>query len=873
MKPLRPQPPRLAQRFLCWFLRDDLAEEVEGDLEEAFYERLAQTSLFRARLRYWYQVFTYLRPFAIRNSLFTPSTPSAMYQSYFKVGWRNLFRHKGYSFINVGGLAVGMAVALLIGLWSWDEWSFNQHFTHYDRIARVMQNHTFNGEIHTWNSVPMQLGPALREEYGSDFTHVVRSSWTEGHTLAHGETRLTQRGNFMEPGAPDLLSLQMRSGTRNGLADPHSILLSASVAQAFFGEEDPLGQLMQLDNQLDVTVTGVYEDLPASTDFAGVGFITPWKLLEPSLPEWIGWGNSWFQTFVQVADPANLQTVSAKIKNLKRNHVDAEEARYEPEVFLHPMRRWHLYNDFKNGVNTGGMIHFVWLFGIIGVFVLLLACINFMNLSTARSERRAKEVGIRKAIGSVRSQLIAQFFSESLLIVLLAFVLALPLVVLVLPGFNQIADKHLSLPWANGYFWALSLGFIVLTGLLAGSYPALFLSSFNPVRVLKGAGWLGTLHGGRFAALPRKALVVVQFTVSVTLIIGTLIVFRQIQFAKNRPLGYDDDGLIQVPIKTDDIHQHYQALRDELLQTGVVDEVAKTDVSVTSTYVTNSGFTWAGKDPNMTDEFVTLRMTPEFGKMIGWQVLEGRDFSADVPSDTAAFLLNEAAVAYMGLEHPVGEAVRWGDNGTYTVIGVVKNLVTQSPYAPIRPMIFINNPDWTSLVNVKLTPQARPHEALSSLETVFKKYDPVNPFEYQFADEEYAKKFGNEERIGTLASLFAGLAILISCLGLFGLAAYAAERRTKEIGIRKVLGASVSHLWQLLSTDFVGLVLIACLIATPLAYYFLHEWLQGYEYRTELSWWIFAVAGAGALVITLLTVSYQTIKAALVNPVNSLRNE
>nr|WKN36553.1 ABC transporter permease [Tunicatimonas sp. TK19036] len=870
MKEHRTIPPHLARRFLRWFLREELAEEVEGDLEEKFYITIEQSSVRRARANYWYQVFHYVRPFALRSFKSTyPLTHYAMFQNYFKIGWRNLFKKKGYSFINISGLAIGMAVAIMIGLWVYDELSFNTYHENYDRIVWVMQNQTFSGTgIQTNNNEPLQLATELRENYGTYFEHVTMATFLQWRTLRQGEKVLSKTGYFMEPSAPEMLTLRMLSGTRSGLNDPHSVLISQSTAQALFDDQDPIGEVIQIGEQFEVKVTGMYEDIPSNSTFAGMTFLAPWDLYESSLPDWLSWGNNWFQTIVQIAEHTDMSLASAAIKDAKKKRVTEDEgAQYNPQLFLHPMSRLHLYSEFEGGVSVGGRIQYVWMFGIIGLFVLLLACINFMNLSTARSEKRAKEIGVRKAIGSLRRQLVHQFFTESILIAALAFVVALMLVQLSLSSFNEVADKEIGVPWLSPGFWLLGISFMLLTGLLAGSYPALYLSSLGAVRVLKG-----TFKAGRMASLPRKVLVIVQFAVSVSLIIGTLIVFQQIQYVKDRPTGYNLNRLIHVWM-SDAVNQHYETLRNELLQTGAVEEVAKSESPVTDSYVTNSGLTWQGKDPAMQEEFATMRVTHEFGKTVGWQIVEGRDFSREFATDSVGFIINEAAVEYMGLENPVGEQVKWGENGVYTIIGVVNDMITQSPYAPVKQMFFFIDYDRTSLANIKLKPDVSTQQAIVEIEDVFQKIDPANPFSYNFTDEQYAKKFGNEVRIGTLAGFFAALAIFISCLGLFGLASYTAEQRTKEIGIRKVLGASVANLWQLLSKDFLGLILLACVMAIPLAYYFARDWLQNYDYRTDLHWWIFALAGLGALIITIITVSYQAIKAAQVNPVKSLRSE
>ncbi len=866
-----PRPPRWATALLARWGDPDTWEEVQGDLLE-LYAHWAQTvGERRADWRYALSALKLLRPLAKSKTASEYSHPfflsPMMLRNYFKIAWRNLARNRVYSAINLVGLSVGMAVAMLIGLWLWDELTFNQYHQNYDRLARVLRNVPHDGDIRTVFSQPMPLGPELRSAYGGDFERVAMVSWTDDHILSHGQTKIARKGNFTEPALPQMLTLTMRRGTRDGLRDPASILLSESVAKALFGNADPLDKVLKLDNKTALKVTGVYEDLPKNTDWTETSFLLPWSLYLTT-NSWIrdsqtNWDYNFLQIFAQLKPQADFAQVSAKIRNVKRKYYPPEKS----QLLLYPMAHWHLYSDFENGQNVGGRIQFVWLFGLIGVFVLLLACINFMNLSTARSEKRAKEVGIRKAVGSLRAQLVGQFFSESLLVTTLAFGLTLLLVAVSLPFFNQLADKQLVLPWTNPVFWVLGLGFTLLTGLLAGSYPALYLSGFQPVKVLKG-----TFRAGRLAGLPRQVLVVVQFTVSVTLIIGTLVVFRQVKYAKARPVGYDRAGLITLPINTPELKGRYNTLRAELLQTGAVVDMTESNSTTTEIALVNGGFNWPGKDPNFDASFGMIAVTHDYGKTVGWRFKAGRDFSRAFSTDSSAMVLNEAAVRYTGLKNPVGQRIRRGDS-EYPVIGVVEDMVMESPYEPNRPVVFVMKYDWAGLILIRLNPAQSAAESLERVAGVFKKFNPGSPFAYQFVDQEYARKFASEERVGQLAGVFAVLAIFISCLGLFGLASFVAEQRTKEIGIRKVLGATVFNLWRLLSKDFVVLVLIAFGIATPLAWYFLHDWLQTYEYRTEMSWWIFAVAGAGALTITLLTVSFQSIKAALMNPVKSLRSE
>ena len=793
-----------------------------------------------------------------------------MLKNYLKIAWRNLIKNKASSFINVGGLAVGMTVAMLIGLWIWDELSFDKYHQNYDQVAIVMQHEVFNGNINTGAPIPLPLDAELRKNYGSDFKHLALSSWTNSHILNVDDKKISYKGNFMGSEAPEILSLRMLHGSRGGLKDPSSILISQSVAKALFGDVDPMNKVIRLDNKEGFKVSGVYEDLPRNTTLHDVAFIGPWEYYihapgnERSPTDW---GDNSLLMYVQIADHADMAKVSAKIKTIKLDKLEREDKKFNPLLFLQPMSKWHLYSEFKNGVNTGGAIQYVWLFGIIGIFVLLLACINFMNLSTARSEKRAKEVGIRKAVGSLRGQLIKQFFCESFLIAVLAFAFSLLLLWLAMPWFNDIAGKQMAILWNSPFFWLACIGFTLFTGVIAGLYPALYLSSFNPVKVLKG-----TFKAGRFAALPRKVLVVTQFTVSVILIIGTIIVFKQIQFAKNRPVGYSRDGLVDIEVTNDDLHKHFDALRTDLLQSGAVAEIAESTSSTTGVNNHRGDVSWKGKDPSMTSFFGNISVSTNYGKAVGWQFTDGRDFSSQSVADSTAIVLNEAAVKYMGLKNPVGEIVRVG-KWDMTVIGVVKDMVMESPYEPVKQSIFRMSRGAMDDMLIKVNPKMSAHDALGKIETICKTYSPSVPFSYRFADDEYARKFTTEERIGKLVSSFSMLAIFISCLGLFGMASFMAEQRVKEIGVRKVLGASVFGLWRLMSRDFVSLIIIALFIATPVAYYFMHGWLQHYTYRAELSWWIFALTGAGAIIITLLTISYQSIRAALANPVKSLRSE
>ena len=538
-------------------------------------------------------------------------------------------------------------------------------------------------------------------------------------------------------------------------------------------------------------------------------------------------------------------------------------------LFLHPMKEWHLRSNWENGVQTGGRIQLVWLFGIIGIFVLILACINFMNLSTARSEKRAREVGIRKTLGSLRGQLVNQFLIESFSTIVIAFAFCVLLVNCCLGSFNRIADKDIHFPFTYPLFWVFALAFLALTAFVAGSYPAFYLSSFKPVKILKGS-----FKAGRFASLTRKVTLGIQFTVSIILIAGTLIVYRQVQYAQMRPIGYNKQGLIRVKMNSPNLYGKYQVLQHEFLQSGAaVGYAQSTSTTTGSTTFFSDDFEWPGKDPNLPKKaFGLVGVTADFGKTVGWDFIAGRDFSKDLVTDSAALILNETAARNMGLLHMTGETIRWRGKA-YRVDGIIKDMITESPYEPVQQAIFGLIPNVGPYIVIRLNPALSAGEALERIELIFKKYDPSSPFEYNFLDEEFGRKFAAERRIGTLTSIFSALAIIISCLGIFGLAAFIAEQRNKEIGLRKVLGASVFSLWGLLTREFVAIVAVSFLIAVPVTYMGMDHWLQQYNYRTDIVWWVFVVSGFAVLSVTVTTVSFQTVKAATVNPLKSLRQD
>jgi ABC-type antimicrobial peptide transport system, permease component len=784
-----------------------------------------------------------------------------MFKNYLKVAWRNLLKNKLHAVINISGLAIGMAVALLAAFWIWDELTYDRYFDNHKKLAQVMVYQSSKGRNVTTTSVSVPMGEALRTRYRQDFKYVSLTSWNESYLVGIGDKKIFRNGMWVQGDFPEMFTLKMVAGTRKALNDPSSVLISASMAQALFGSKNALNQTVQVNNTISLKIAGVYEDLPHNTSFYDVHMLLPWTNQHNSQQYQTKWDNHCAQLFVQLANGANLEKTSAKIQKLPTPEITA----WYEDILLHPLDKKHLYSEFTNRVASGGPIEFVWLFGTIGVFVLLLACINFMNLSTARSEKRVREVGIRKTMGGVRQQLIAQFLSESVLLAFMSFMLSILLVQILLPFFNQLAGKEISTLWNLPVFWVLALLFALFTGLMAGSYPAFYLSGFNPIRVLKGV-----FRAGRMASLPRRVLVVLQFTVSVTLVIGTIVVFRQIQFAKDRPVGYNRAGLITMHMHTPEMQTKYEAIRTELLQTGMVENVARSSQSATY-FSNNNNLSWREKDPANVVFFRDVVVSPDFGATIGWKIKDGRDFSRDFPGDSASVILNEEGVKVTGFKNPIGEIITYHGE-RYTVIGVVNDMLTQSPYEPIEPAAFFMK-GWTGTMTIRLKQGKPVHQALARVEAVMKQFDPGSPFDYKFVDEEYARKFTDEVRVGKLAGFFAILAILISCMGLFGLASFVAEQRTKEIGVRKVLGASVLQVCHLLTKEFMLLVGISLLIAMPLAWYGMYGWLQDYQYRTTLSWWIFAAAALGAIVITLLTVGFQGVKAGLMNPVKSLRTE
>ncbi|HWK08373.1 MAG TPA: ABC transporter permease [Puia sp.] len=791
-----------------------------------------------------------------------------MFKNYLLFSLRQLRRNRGYTLINVAGLAMGMAVAFVIGIWITGEVAVDKSYPDRSSIVEIMQDQRPKGTppgspiTYRGMTVSSALEPFLQKGYNDIFAETAMVEWPDDCLLTNGDKSIIRQGSWVEHTFPTIFGYQFLSGNAESLRDPSTAVISRSTAIALYGTQEALGKTFKYNNQLLFTVGGVYADLPQTSSFHDIGILTPMtnKLMD-DLTHNTDFNNHGCRIFARLAGNTTTEEATARIQNLCTPFVIHNIETYT----VLPFDELYLYYDASD-VAGSGRIGFVRLIGIIGVFVLLLACINFMNLSTARSEKRAREVGIRKTLGSLRTQLISQFLGESLLVAFFAFVLAIGLTVLSLPAFSQLSGKPMTLPRTSPIFWALSLAITGITGLLAGSYPAFYLSGFRPVKVLKGA-----FKAGKGASLPRKVLVVAQFSISLSLIIGTLVVFRQIQYAKDRPVGYDRAGLINIPISTDSLDRHYEPLRTSLLNTGVVANVANSSTLLTAFYQ-NNFMEWRG----MTEEqksisFRDIEVNADFGPTIGWTVLRGRDFSRAYRTDSTAAIVNEEGARALGFNDPIGKTFRL-ENKDYTIIGVTKDMISNSPYDKVQPAVFLGH-GGHSVDIIRIKPGTPIRTALAAIEAVYKQYNPSSPFIYHFNDDDYAQKFATETHIGNLTTVFSGLAILISCLGLFGLASFVAEQRTKEIGVRKVLGAGVVNLWALLSGDFLKLIALSMAIAMPLIGLAMNKWLQNYTIHTYLSPWIFILAGAGMLFITLCTVSFQALKAALMNPVKSLRTE
>lgn len=784
-----------------------------------------------------------------------------MFKNYFKTAWRNLNRNKGFSITNILGLTIGMSASIFIVLWVYDELTYDRFHANYKNIYQVIANRDFKNQVFTDRSMALPLASEL-ENSSSQIKYAVVATYQQQNLLTYNNNKLTKKGYTVSNHFFDIFSWQfVRGNAATALKDPGSIILTENAAIAFFGNEDPVNKVLKIDNDRNVKVSAVVKNPPANSTFQ-FDWIRPFNYDDPdakaSMNEWI---NSSWNVFIEAVPGADTALLNKHITKIKRAHGNDEISSY----FAFPMDHWRLYTDFENGKNIGGLIEYVRLFSVIAIIILLVACINFMNLSTARSEKRAKEVGIRKTLGSGRKQLITQFFCESFILTLIAFVLALVVVILLLPSFNVLVDKQLSLNIVRPIFWIMALAVILFTAFAAGSYPALHLSSFNPVKVLKGANF-----SGKQTILPRHVLVTLQFVVSILLISATIIVYQQIQHVKNRDIGYNPNNLIMVP-STQDTDKNFTAIKNELLASNSFIGATKTSSPITEIWWNTGAPDYEGKPANAQIIMGGMSADIDFAKTMGVKMVEGHDFTG-TPADSVSMLFNKAAVDAMKLKNPIGMQMRYGRK-TYTMIGVTDNIIMTSPYEKPYPMLMVFEGNSSSMNTMRIKSGVTVQKAIAVLETVFKKYNPSVPFEYKFVDQEFQKKFVTEELIGKLANIFSMLAIFICCLGLAGLASFTIEKRFREIGVRKVLGATVQQLLMLISKEFLKLVIIAFVIATPLTYWLMSKWLSKYNYHVNINVWVFLVVGLAMFIIALAVVSLNTIKAAMANPVKSLRTE
>ncbi|MBT1703537.1 ABC transporter permease [Chryseosolibacter indicus] len=787
-----------------------------------------------------------------------------MLKNYLKIAFRNIQKNAVYSFINIFGLTVGIACSILILLWVHDEVSYDKFHSNIDRLHQVWINAVFDGKVNTWNSVPLPTEEGLRQT-DSNIRRAATTDWGGDHLLTVGETRFNKKGYFATEEFLEMFQFPLLKGNATQvLDDPYSIVLTESAAKSLFHDEDPINQIVRVDNAYDLKVTGILKDIPSNSSLE-FDCIIPFGIYEKQ--DWVkntkeNWGNYSFQVFVELQPNASETSVENNIRDLliKKGQTDIKR-----EFFLHPMERWRLHSNFENGKESGGMIEYVNMFTLIAVFILIIACINFMNLATARSERRAREVGVRKSVGSHRKDLIFQFLGESILISLFAFAAAVLLCELVLPFYNTLVDKRLDIDYTSGVFWVAGLGLTFITGILAGSYPAFYLSSFNVARVLKGK-----IQVGKSGSTPRKVLVVLQFVFSMTLIVCSIVIQQQISHVKSRSIGYNRENLITIDYTTE-IGKNYEVIKEELLGSGVVESVTKSNSPITSIY-SNNFLSWPGKPEDQKVIFTTIATEYDYTKTMGIKMLDGRDFSKDFPADSTAIIINKAALDIMALKEPIGTTVElWG--GKRQIIGIVDNVLMGSLFREVSPMFMVLDPSWSSAVTVRLGKTNDIQASIKKVEDIFKKYNSAYPFEYSFVDVEFAKKFSTINMISNLGAIFTFLAICITGLGLFGLAAFTAEQRTKEVGIRKVLGASVSNLILLISKEFSLLVIIAFIVSAPFAWWGSKVLLEQYQYKIGFPVWVIPVSGAISLLFALFIVSTQAFKAATSNPVKSLRSE
>lgn len=786
-----------------------------------------------------------------------------MIRNNFKIAWRNLLKSKGYATINIIGLAIGMAAVLMIAIWVQNQSQFDNFYSNKDNLYRVWNKYEDVGQIGMSNITSGPASVTLKAEY-PEVEHAARVYWNVDRLLSFDENKIKSKGTEVDPSFMEMFDFKLLKGNRSQvLSGPQNIILTESLSKKIFGDTDPLNKTLILDNKEPYQVSGIIADLPSNTDF-DFNYLIPLTKADNYSPNWY---TSTFMTYIQLKDGTDVDAFNKKLKNIIAKKTNNE---LKGSLFLYPLSKMHLYSKFEQGVPVGGKIDQVKLVAGLGFLILLIACINFVNLSTARSQKRAKEVAVRKVVGAQRSSLIAQFLTESVLLSFIAGILSIGLTFLALPFFNKILDKPLVFSITDPIIWVSLVGFILLTGVFAGLYPAFVLSSFKPIRSLKVFG-----KSKKLALNFREVLVVFQFGIALILIIATLIVRSQIEYAGKRDIGYSPSQLIEIPMEGD-MTKNYKVIKSELINKNIAHAVTRTGWSITRNASNSSGnFSWEGATPEQGKKIVFNigKAESDFVKTLGLKVLEGRDIDFErLASDSLSVLVNEAAIKEMKLKNPIGSILKWGSN-TFTIVGVINDYINDSPYSPVTPLLIYPAKEWMLNMVVRTNPSLPIDHNLKQMEEILKKFNPAYPFEYKFVDQQFATKFKEQQQTAQLALIFSGLAIFISCLGLLGLASYIAELRTKEIGIRKVLGASVTGITAMLSRDFVKLVLIAILLASPIAWWTMNKWLEDFSYRIEIQWWIFAVAGIAALTIAILTVSTQAIRAANTNPVKTLRDE
>lgn len=851
-------PPRWADWFLERCLAPHLLEDVLGDLYEIYVKRVDQVGIRRARREYGLAALRYITLFFIQRKPATYPSPAVlsptMIRNYFIVSWRHLIRNRLLSAINIIGLALGMSCSLLIWLWINDEWHMDKNYKDIDRLYFVRQT---NG-VYTNGYTPGPLAEALKRDI-PDVEKATRfTSWTNDYLIQAGQTATKEIGMYVSDDFFDVFQFPAVQGNASlAIHSPGKLVITRRLAQKLFGSLNVVGRTVRLNDEKYYQVGAVIENIPSN-----VSLQADWLTnLAGNEEDWMeNWGNNSFRTYVKLLPTSQSAQAEARMKGLlKRYKADATD-----DPILQPLGDTYLYGEYTNGKPTGGRISYVRNFGLVAFLILLIACVNFMNLATARSSLRAKEVGVRKVVGARRSSLAGQFMGEAVLLSLLAMGLALGLLTLLLPALNQLVGKQLSINILSLSFWFSVLLLVSLTSLVAGSYPALFLSAMQPVRVLKGS--LATAPTG---ATFRKGLVVVQFSLALFLISGMLIIGRQMHFIRTKQLGLDRENVIRVPVEGR-LRAKMETFRQELQRTPFIQSVTTTgEVPVRIASSSTGGLTWPGKDPKREETVYTMKVGYRFTQTMNIRLLAGRDFA---PTDSGAhYLINESAAKLMGLKQPVGTELTY-QIGKGRIVGLMQDFHLNSFHEPIQPLVLSLYPQWTNYFLIKTRP-GQTAQAIHSLEQLAKQLNPGYPFTYHFIDEDYEQLYRSETVVNQLINYFGIVAILISCLGLFGLATFTAEQRRKEIGVRKVLGATVGSIVALLTKDFLKLVLIAILIASPIAWYTMNQWLNGFAYKIGLSWWIFALAGLMAIAIALLTVSFQSVKAALMNPVKSLRSE